>query len=534
MKDIQEYYNFLIKKYKLQGEYNKFLYSMIIALYVRESFFWLILISTQNRIEDKDKLVKIIVTGFVILGIASFLEVIYQKQKTKLLNQLNKVHLDYSINYLLNLDKEKVLNMNMVEQFNYIETVKLGLDNITEKTILLTGISAVTITVLISLRRVNVLLIIGLLSFFNILIYNIQKKNITLEEDLTEENNELINQIRNYIVDSKQKIINNNFNKKHCEQLFKGYVSNSSKLSKIQNSVKSYNSIMIILIILIVICTKYKTSSIIDIFLYLMIIYDLDLFVGYLFELYKNQKSYTKINLQLGLLFSENVKKKKSIEEVEIKSLVIEKLINEKDPILYLTKPVNILKGETILCNGNSGEGKTTFFKYLKNIKQPKEVSLIVNDDQKFDSFEVISNKVYFTIQSNKPAFDQYLYDYITNFSKNVDKEKVKECLKAVVLDHLFSGDENKMVIIESLSGGERIRLALAQTLYQISKSGCDIILFDEIDSNLDITTGKMILNNIISMFQDKIKFFIIHSNELKDLINKQLAFKDGNITPNF
>jgi hypothetical protein len=72
-------------------------------------------------------------------------------------------------------------------------------------------------------------------------------------------------------VDAKQKIINNNFNLDYCLELFKSYFNNNLTLVKIENSINTYNSITVLLITLIIVLSKYKTSSIFDIFVYLLI-----------------------------------------------------------------------------------------------------------------------------------------------------------------------------------------------------------------------------------------------------------------------
>ena len=84
------------------------------------------------------------------------------------------------------------------------------------------------------------------------------------------------------------------------------------------------------------------------------------------------------------------------------------------------------------------------------------------------------------------------------------------------------------------MSGGEQTRLHLAHTLYNVLKKDYDIILFDEIDVNLDTHNAKSILTNISEIFSDKILLFILHNEELKDMFDKQLIFKNHVIYSNF
>ena len=78
------------------------------------------------------------------------------------------------------------------------------------------------------------------------------------------------------------------------------------------------------------------------------------------------------------------------------------------------------------------------------------------------------------------------------------------------------------------------MRLGLCQSLYHILSQEYDIILFDEIDVNLDLNTATKIFGNIFSLLKDKILFFIVHNEEIKPYFKKQIIFYNHTLHPNF
>ena len=77
------------------------------------------------------------------------------------------------------------------------------------------------------------------------------------------------------------------------------------------------------------------------------------------------------------------------------------------------------------------------------------------------------------------------------------------------------------------LSGGERKRLLLAQTL---ARTDSHVLIFDELSSSLDIHTYKMICQNIQSFLKNKICIFIEHSENNYINYDYELKFQDHNI----
>jgi ABC-type transport system involved in cytochrome bd biosynthesis fused ATPase/permease subunit len=533
MNNLYEYYDFLLKNYNLKeihSEYVRYLYTFYI---IRESFFWIILLTQQSELQDKNKLLKIIYFVFFLLMLSVILENFYLKIKTKLLVSLNKAHLEYSFNLINKCKENEILKLNFVEQFIYIDNIKIGLDNIVEENKIKTVIMVYTITLLLASRKINIFLVGILLFISNFLIKQITDKNLDKEDKLTEDTILNINSIRNYFISSKQKIINNQFNMNFCFEMFDKYIQNKMELVKIENNINTYNSISVFIITLIIVFYKYRSSTIFDIVIYLFIVYDLDYFMDNIFELHKIRKSFSKYNQNLKLflknkdLLKDSINQNKTIDSFEILSL------KNNNPPIKLIKSIVLEKGDNILSEGISGQGKTTFLKFLKNIEKPDELKIKFCNEE-YSDFKLLSDKIYFTIQNNKIFYNEDLYNYISNENPNPNLDRIKLLLKIVKIDHIYNGNQNEIIEVNKLSGGEIARLSLSQTLYDILEKNSDVILFDEIDVNLDTQTGLDIIQNIIQLFKNKIMFFIVHNEDLKTLFQKRILFQNGSIIPNF
>jgi ABC-type transport system involved in cytochrome bd biosynthesis fused ATPase/permease subunit len=533
---LESYFHFLIKEYNINNTFNSFQSFLWLFSISRESFFWIILLVQQQKLEDKQLLRKLIYILFGILIVSVIFENLYLKYKTRLLVALNEAHLRYCFNLINNCDKSELLSLNLVEQFMYIESVKAGLDSIVQRYKVNSSILVSSVTVLISARRISVCLVAGMLIVFNGIVLQIEKSSVEREQKLSEENTELNNSIRNYFVESKQKIVNNLYNNEYCSSQFKSYFNNNLELAKIENNINSYNSIVVLAITLFVVLYKYKEATLFDILVYLLIVYDLDFLIDAIFESYKINKSLTKYSQHLEMLLqNKNISEEINVDKIVVNTLSINSLYNSR-PNLTLTKPITFNKGDIILCEGRTGQGKTTFFKFLKSIQLPSEIEVDINgsSDTTEKSLVSLRNSTFFTIQNNKILYDDLLYDYISNHRNKPDIDRIKRLLALVEMTHIFDGNTNMMIETSVLSGGELMRISMCQTLYEIIEGDYSIILFDELDVNLDNRTAFKIFNEIIGMFNDKILFFIVHNEDLKSRFIKRLTFANNMVEPNF
>ncbi len=173
---------------------------------------------------------------------------------------------------------------------------------------------------------------------------------------------------------------------------------------------------------------------------------------------------------------------------------------------------------EIIAILGPNGSGKSTLLKCINKILKIESGSITLNDldIMKLSDIER-SKKIGYVPQEiifgETTVFDAVLLGrkpYISFHVSHDDLKRTEEVLKELNLDSLALRSVN------SLSGGEKQRVAIARTLVQDS----DVILLDEPTSNLDIKSQLEIIN-IIKEMQDKNKIILVTMHD----INLALTF---------
>ncbi len=105
-------------------------------------------------------------------------------------------------------------------------------------------------------------------------------------------------------------------------------------------------------------------------------------------------------------------------------------------------------------------------------------------------------------------------------------KDLSKDFANNKLLNPVFKGDKNlDTKILEggsNLSGGERQRIALMRIL----ENERDVLILDEITSNLDKDTTIDIFNYIKEVGENKIIFIVSHDEDVKKYCNKELQIK--------
>ena len=143
-----------------------------------------------------------------------------------------------------------------------------------------------------------------------------------------------------------------------------------------------------------------------------------------------------------------------------------------------------------------------------------------------------ISHHTFITLPNYKGISNGKLYDIITNYSKNVNIDLIN---KSINLSKFNSPlNENNYINIHSISAGEHMRLLIAKIIYTIkNNTKYNILLFDEIDQNLNEVLAYEICSSLLTIFNDKIILYITHNNNVKKLFNKKILLVDGIITTN-
>lgn len=220
---------------------------------------------------------------------------------------------------------------------------------------------------------------------------------------------------------------------------------------------------------------------------------------------YAIERPKEKKKINVG--FSEEIKSSKKVITVEKLNVSIPKGRKILDNI-----NIEIRSGERVALIGNNGSGKSTFIKTILGQRE-----LLATGEVNIGPSVKIG---YLPQIINFPNGEQKLLDYFMN-SVGTNEEKARRILAAF---QFYKEDVIKKV--KSLSGGERMRVKLAELL----QLKINTLIFDEPTNHIDIPT-KEVLEEAIEEF-DGTLIFVSHDRFfINKFAEKTIEFKDGNIT---
>jgi ABC-type multidrug transport system fused ATPase/permease subunit len=192
---------------------------------------------------------------------------------------------------------------------------------------------------------------------------------------------------------------------------------------------------------------------------------------------------------------------------------------------------LTIKKGERIALIGESGGGKTTFLRIMRDLYHPKTLGLAMDGNESAAGFSAISDSISLipqdpeifatTIRENITLGVEYTDEHIQTFT---DLARFTEVFKRLPKG-LDSSIVEKGV---NLSGGEKQRLALSRGL--LASADKDIVLLDEPTSSVDFQNELEIYKNIFSAFTRKTVISSIHRLHLLSLFDTVYFFESGKI----
>jgi putative ABC transport system ATP-binding protein len=176
---------------------------------------------------------------------------------------------------------------------------------------------------------------------------------------------------------------------------------------------------------------------------------------------------------------------------------------------------LEIESGEIIALLGKSGSGKTTMLSLLAGLDRPDHGSISVDgqdltklSEEALCDFRAKTLGIVFQqfhLIPHLTAFENVLLSFEINGSE--DKESAMKWLEMVGLK------ERANHYPSMLSGGEQQRVAMARAL----AFGPPLLLADEPTGNLDVETGKNIIDILFKMVREKKTTMILvtHDDEL-------------------
>jgi len=192
---------------------------------------------------------------------------------------------------------------------------------------------------------------------------------------------------------------------------------------------------------------------------------------------------------------------------------------------------LEILKGEYISIMGPSGSGKTTLFNMIGGLDKPTEGKVYIDevDVAQLDAYELAwlrCRKIGYIFQTFNlipvmTALENVMLPMIfAGMTTDDAREKAKGLLETVGLGQRLNHKPFE------LSGGQQQRVAIARAL----ANDPAIILADEPTGNLDLKTGKEIINLLREMNKEKGVSIITATHDLKmlDVSDRVIWLRDG------
>jgi ATP-binding cassette subfamily B protein len=485
-------------------------------------FYWLLLLFNSILQKSPDLINKFIIILFIILFLFIPVENLFGKTKADLLEKIKIANYTYYLSKLSKIDKSELLKFDLVNYTSTLENLNINIEEYIVNLKIKYDIKFKVLTlIIIALNKKYILIVLIFVIYYYIIKY-LNENKLTNEESITNEFFKYSSIIKNYLINSKSLFINNEFNASY-------FNDNLNKLESI-NKFKTYNNINLeskidyitFVYIAIVICNKLKNINIYDFLTYFFLIYDIGHVSDRVILYYRNKINIPKMKERIKYLNNYININNTSIEHINTTnkySIIINKISNNL-PKLNCNKKIYINSNDHYLIDGNSGSGKTSLLYLFKGILIPNELNIYPN-------IKSINNISYLFLPNNKDIYNGYLYDIISNYNKNPNIDLIND---AILISNFDVTKDNKLINIGLLSGGEKIRLVLARAIYSIITYDYKILLFDEIDENLNEDLAYTICQNIRKYFKNRIILYITHNNKVKSLFNKRIIIDKGEI----
>lgn len=186
--------------------------------------------------------------------------------------------------------------------------------------------------------------------------------------------------------------------------------------------------------------------------------------------------------------------------------------------------------GEKVAILGRSGSGKSTLLNVVAGLLAPDEGEIFYHG-KKFSSMseeEIVQYRanelgiVYqdFLLLDHLNAFENVRFALEVQESKKVDEERVKYWLNQVGLGHRWNHRPAE------LSGGEQQRVAIARAM----AGNPHLVLADEPNGNLDMDTGREVMNLFFAALQqaDIGLILVTHDQELAKNCDRVVSVVNG------
>ncbi|HEX4125535.1 MAG TPA: ABC transporter ATP-binding protein [Tepidisphaeraceae bacterium] len=224
-----------------------------------------------------------------------------------------------------------------------------------------------------------------------------------------------------------------------------------------------------------------------------------------------------------------------AIAEYTVRSIDVKRVYKMGTEEVHALKgvTVSIERGEYISIMGPSGSGKSTFFNMIGGLDKPSEGKVYIDevDIAQLDSYELAwmrCRKIGYIFQTFNlipvmTALENVMLPMVFAGLNTPDaQDKAAAILNRVELGHRMMNKPSEM------SGGQQQRVAIARAF----ANDPAIILADEPTGNLDLNTGKLIIQLLRDLNKEKGVTIIsaTHDHKMLAVSDRIIWISDGKV----
>lgn len=196
-----------------------------------------------------------------------------------------------------------------------------------------------------------------------------------------------------------------------------------------------------------------------------------------------------------------------------------------------ILKDVNFkaLPNEITTIVGHSGSGKTTIIHLLYRLIHVKSGSILIDDESVYNYTKKVYSSNVSGVFQNPFIFEMSIRDNLGLVDSNVENQ-IEACKRVGIHDFITSLPKgyNTIVSEEStlISVGQKQLIVIARAL--LSKA--EILLFDEVTSNIDASYTEEIANLLIDLKSDHTIIMVTHKPEMMEIADRVIVLDKGRV----
>lgn len=201
----------------------------------------------------------------------------------------------------------------------------------------------------------------------------------------------------------------------------------------------------------------------------------------------------------------------------------VSKRFGDKEVLKNIT--AEFYRGELVFVSGTSGAGKSTLLNIIGGLDCPSEGMVLCDGkDIAQDLYSFRAEKVGFVFQEANLIPGMSVSQNITIATELSGVAADKKLIDDGIAD---LGIKDPMQRVETLSGGEKQRVAVLRSLYK----DAEVILADEPTGSLDSTNAKTVFDTLRKLADNKCVIVVSHDIELaRQYADRVITLQDGRI----